>query len=54
MLNEDGTSRGFGFVSFKEPEEAEKAVAELNGRGSVEGKVDLYNNDKALLNEILV
>lgn len=43
MLNENGSSKGFGFVSFKEPEQAEKAVIELNGRDNSEGKVSIYN-----------
>ena len=31
MVSEDGKSRGFGFVSFEEPEGAEKAVENING-----------------------
>eukprot|EP00745_Piridium_sociabile_P021864 TRINITY_DN33781_c0_g1_i7.p1 TRINITY_DN33781_c0_g1~~TRINITY_DN33781_c0_g1_i7.p1 ORF type:complete len:322 (-),score=59.29 TRINITY_DN33781_c0_g1_i7:768-1733(-) len=31
MISEDGKSRGFGFVSFEEPEGAEKAVETING-----------------------
>lgn len=31
MVSEDGKSRGFGFVSFEEPEGAEKAVGNING-----------------------
>ncbi|CAB0010435.1 unnamed protein product [Nesidiocoris tenuis] len=38
VTNKDGKSRGFGFVAFVDPESAEKAVAELNGKEIVEGK----------------
>ena len=31
MVGEAGTSKGFGFVSFEEPEGAERAVAAING-----------------------
>lgn len=46
MLNENCSSRGFGFVDFKKPDEAEKAVADLNGKNSPEGKVSIYNTIK--------
>lgn len=42
MFREDGSSRGFGFVAFDDPEEAEKAVTELHGKESPEGKVSGY------------
>lgn len=42
MFREDGSSRGFGFVAFEDPEEAEKAVTELHGKESPEGKVSIY------------
>ena len=32
MVDETGKSRGFGFVNFEEPEEAEKACDDLNGK----------------------
>ncbi|TOF88594.1 hypothetical protein CGJ15_24770, partial [Vibrio parahaemolyticus] len=32
MCNEDGKSKGFGFVAFEEPEAAEKACDEFNGK----------------------
>lgn len=32
MTDENGKNRGFGFVSFEDPESAERAVEELNGK----------------------
>ncbi|CAG9796633.1 unnamed protein product [Diatraea saccharalis] len=38
MYKEDGASRGFGFVAFEDPDAAERACSELNGKEFVEGK----------------
>lgn len=38
MAGDDGKSRGFGFVSFEEPEGAERAVDAINGR-EVNGRI---------------
>jgi polyadenylate-binding protein len=38
MSKDDGKSRGFGFVAFEDPDAAEQAVIELNGKEIYEGK----------------
>ena len=39
MYDENGKSKGFGFVSFEEPLQAEKAVEEMNGKETSNGKI---------------
>ena len=43
MFIDDRKSKGFGFVAFEDPEAAEKAVEELNGKEINEGKVFVAN-----------
>ncbi|XP_038207972.1 polyadenylate-binding protein 1-A [Zerene cesonia] len=38
MYKDDGSSRGFGFVAFEDPDAAERACMDLNGKELVEGK----------------
>lgn len=40
VMSENGQSKGFGFVCFQQPEEATKAVTEMNGR--IVGSKPLY------------
>ncbi|XP_035790668.1 polyadenylate-binding protein-like [Anopheles albimanus] len=39
VMMKDGKSRGFGFVAFENPDAAERAVQELNGKELSDGKV---------------
>lgn len=39
VMTKEGKSRGFGFVAFENPESAEHAVQELNGKELNDGKV---------------
>jgi polyadenylate-binding protein len=41
VMSKEGKSRGFGFVAFENPDSAEKAVEELNGKEMADGK-NLY------------
>eukprot|EP00960_Hanusia_phi_P071283 767517-Hanusia_phi.AAC.3 len=42
MRKEDGTSKCFGFVNFKEADEAKKCCEELNGQKPFGGERDIY------------
>eukprot|EP00281_Chroomonas_sp_CCMP1168_P022820 CAMPEP_0206224194 /NCGR_PEP_ID=MMETSP0047_2-20121206/6899_1 /ASSEMBLY_ACC=CAM_ASM_000192 /TAXON_ID=195065 /ORGANISM="Chroomonas mesostigmatica_cf, Strain CCMP1168" /LENGTH=640 /DNA_ID=CAMNT_0053647141 /DNA_START=239 /DNA_END=2161 /DNA_ORIENTATION=- len=42
MRKEDGTSKGFGFVNFKEPETAKKASEAINGTKAWGGEKTVY------------
>ena len=42
MRKEDGTSKGFGFVNFKDPESAKKATEAMNGTKCFGGDKALY------------
>mmetsp|Transcript_60813 Transcript_60813/g.125277 ORF Transcript_60813/g.125277 Transcript_60813/m.125277 type:complete len:630 (+) Transcript_60813:170-2059(+) len=42
MRKEDGTSRGFGFVNFKEADHAKKACEEINGSKTFGGDKEVY------------
>lgn len=42
MIKDDGKNRGFGFVAFEDPEAAERAVEELNGKDLGDGKVSNF------------
>jgi polyadenylate-binding protein len=42
MRKDDGTSKGFGFVNFKEPEQAKKAADAINGTKIWGGEKTIY------------
>lgn len=41
MRRDNGYSKRFGFVNFKNPEDAQKAVDGLDGKASPTGKVNI-------------
>lgn len=38
LSEENGTSKGFGFINYEKPEDAQKAVEEMNGKELITGK----------------
>lgn len=57
MNKDDGKSRGFGFVAFEDPEAAERAVDDLNGKEFGDGKVgspNFFNLRKVIYRHLVV
>ena len=46
MKNQDNASLGFGFVCFKEPEGAGRALADLNGKDGLYIRQALKKTDR--------
>jgi polyadenylate-binding protein len=44
LKESDGSSKGFGFVCFENPENAEEAYRQMNGKSIYEGLPPLYVN----------